>query len=1595
MTFPTDRRGDSGHKRGLHILYRFILALALGLSFLPSAQAAEPAQKRVLILYSFESEVGLYSDFDEALRATLQTGGAGPLTFYTEYLDLARFPGPAHEKDLQSQLKDKYSAEKPDLIFSVSLPAIDFIRSHGEELFPGVPVVICAVDRRWIARRPLPPDLTGVVETTKIGKTLAAALQLQPDTRRVVVVGGTLPYEREWMQEIRNDLREYEGTVEFTYLTDLPMDELLETLVNLPDHTIVLYMMMWRDGAGEYFLPKEVLRRMAESANAPIYGVFDGYLGSGIVGGYLVPFATAGTMAARVGLRILKGSAPDSIPVLSEDNARYSFDARQLRRWKIDGERLPAGSVVLFKPTRVWEVYRRQIVSVILLIIAEGLLISALMVQLRKRRRAEAILGTSEQKYRELYENMMDGFVRVGMDGRILECNDAYVKLLGYEREELLQLAYRDLTPEKWNVFTEGIIREQILRQGYSPLFEKEYRRKDGTLVPVELRSFLMRDKAGRPSGIWTTVRDITERKRAEETLGEYRKAVESSRDIIAVVNRDYRYLLANRPFLEGLSLERDQVVGHTVSEVLGAEFFEGVAKAKFDACFAGKAVHYETKYVSKKNGERDVFASYFPIEGPQGTDRAFCVIQDITERKRAEAELADRLRFETLLAELSSRFVHLPAEQIDGEINCALRRVCESLGMEMASLWRPTLSGPGAVTLTHSWGPVAGPPFDDHLNGQELFPWCFGQISAGKVVAVSSLEELPPEATRDRENWRQFGIKSNLTIGLAVGGDSIAWALSFNTLQEQHAWPEPLVKRLEMVAQIFSHALARQSSDRALKESEERFRSLVENATVGIYRTTPDGRILAANSAMVKMLGYADFESLAARNLEEEGFEPHYSRREFRDRMERDGQVIGLEMGWTRQDGSTIFVRESARAIRGADGKILYYDGIVEDITERKRAEEALRQRNKYIETVFENAPIGFAVHTISDGVGRFVSARYEDIYGVRRGAIDSHYTFFDKVWPYNPAFREELRRRVVADMTSGDAARMHWEKVPLWNAAGQVRYINAMNIPLPEQDLMVSTVEDVTASVEAEEALRKQAAFDGLMTEVLSRFATCPPSEVDTAVVESLRGIAKFIGADHAYVVRFSADGATWSATHEWFGPEVGSMFRNYQAVPMGTVPRTERMLQEGKVVRINSPDDYGAEEVAERRHREAEGHLAALNIPIIVNQRVKGNIGLHCHAHPLPWSDDDVVRLSMVGDAVVTALDRKQSLEELRKSEEKFSKAFHASPVAMTILSLVTGRYIEVNKAFEENSEYRAHEIIGRTPKELGLNVNPAGLEMIIHAMRDPERFRDLETQYRTKSGEIRTVLLSTELIEFGGEPCSLRVMEDITDRKRIELSQRELGARMLMVQEEERRRVARELHDDFSQRLALLAIDLEQLAQRPEATRQEWTQRLQAMWAQTQELTTDIHRLSYQLHPSKLEDLGLVAAVRGYCHELSRQGGLEVKFSSANVPPCLPKEIALCIYRVVQEALRNVVKHSGAKTVGVDLGGGSREVSLVVADSGKGFDVNVARNSGGLGLVSMQERVRYAGGTWSVDTHPSGGTRIVVRIPVPAAAEAKGN
>jgi len=228
-------------------------------------------------------------------------------------------------------------------------------------------------------------------------------------------------------------------------------------------------------------------------------------------------------------------------------------------------------------------------------------------------------------------------------------------------------------------------------------------------------------------------------------------------------------------------------------------------------------------------------------------------------------------------------------------------------------------------------------------------------------------------------------------------------------------------------------------------------------------------------------------------------------------------------------------------------------------------------------------------------------------------------------------------------------------------------------------------------------------------------------------------------------------------------------------------------------------------------------------------------------------------------------------------------------------------------------------------------------------------------------------------------------------DITERKAAEEALTTLSGRLIKAEEEERSRIAREIHDDYQQRLALFANDLDSLREQIETSAPAAKETLRQLWNEVSELAADMHSLSHRLHSSTLENLGLVAGIKAFCHEFEQQQGLEVRFTSEEVPRSIPPETALCFFRVAQEALRNVKRHSGADRAEVHLEWTGDSLHLVVSDSGRGFERTVRSASSGIGIRSMEERLRLVGGHLNLHSQPSQGTRIDAWVPLKAVSQ----
>jgi PAS domain S-box-containing protein len=291
----------------------------------------------------------------------------------------------------------------------------------------------------------------------------------------------------------------------------------------------------------------------------------------------------------------------------------------------------------------------------------------------------------------------------------------------------------------------------------------------------------------------------------------------------------------------------------------------------------------------------------------------------------------------------------------------------------------------------------------------------------------------------------------------------------------------------------------------------------------------------------------------------------------------------------------------------------------------------------------------------------------------------------------------------------------------------------------------------------------------------------------------------------------------------------------------------------------------------------------------------------------------------------------------------------------------------------------------------------------VQRIVEEAMRPESHGQYATEYRTigiNDGKERWISAwGRVLFDRLGQPERfIGVMLDITDKRRLEKVAeasrneiRALAASLLTAQEEERRRVSRELHDQVCQQLAALAIDIGGLAADRVAEDTQHRLKLKALQARIVKASEETRHIAYQLHPSVLDDLGLVASLRGLCKEFSeRATNIALECTDVALPASVPREVASCLYRVAQESLENIAKHSGAKHVSVALTLQKGTVVLTVADDGAGFDQEAVKGRGGLGLIGIEERARLINGKLSIVAQPGHGTRIALKVSLPASS-----
>lgn len=884
---------------------------------------------------------------------------------FIDYLDAKRSSGERHAAVTRDYLLGKYKGRKIDLVVVLDNPAYELILQHRDELFPGVPVVFAGVNDFEPTRLHGIDGVTGVAELMDISGTLKIAMTLHSGIRKIFVVHDYTSSGMAVRKEMEACLAEFEQDLEFEFVPPVTFEELLARMNSLLPDSLGIILTFTTDKSGRSY-PLAQSTQLITSAAVPVFATHQTRLGHGIIGGSLLSGEEHGQRAGDIAVRILRGESPDMIPVDLTGTSSAMFDYQQLARFGISIGDLPRDSLIVNLPESLFHRHKYLVLGTLGVIAVLSLVIIILSVTICRRRISENALRISETRYRRLHESIMDAFVSVDMDGRIKECNEAFRRMLGYDSEEIALLTYKDLTPEKWHLFENEVIKPQVLSKGYSDIYEKEYRRKDGMLLPVELRAFLLRSDQGIPPCIGAIVRDITER---------------------AIQTREIRLL--NRLY-SVLSLVSRAVVRATSPEAFLDQACRVIVEGGgFLLCWIGR-VEPATSAVEPValSGEIGEYVRGLPVfaddrpegRGPTGgciSQRRPVVFNDFLHdplslpwhERAAPFGIAAAAAFPiiragrlwgalTIYSDEIDRFgredIEL-LEQVAGDIGFALDNLDGEFLRKQAEA--ALVESEQRFKLLYEHAPLAYQSLDERGNFVEVNQAWLDALGCTRqdVIGRNFADFLAPGwADHFKKNFPRF-----MAVGEVLGvefemvkKDGSTMLVSFHGKigRDPHG-------RFEQTHCIFHNITEQRRAEEMLQESERRFRSLFENSPVAYQAFDSEGRYIDVNQGLCELLGYSP-EELIGRSFCD--FWPENEREAFSQFVESfklDCQV-NSELLLVTKDGREVSVILAGRVEHGSVGCLMRTHCILTDITRRKQAEDQANTEKETLSRIFESAP-------------------------------------------------------------------------------------------------------------------------------------------------------------------------------------------------------------------------------------------------------------------------------------------------------------------------------------------------------------------------------------------------------------------------------------------------------------------------------------------------------------------------------------------------------------------------------------------------------------------------------------------------------------
>jgi len=694
-------------------------------------------------------------------------------------------------------------------------------------------------------------------------------------------------------------------------------------------------------------------------------------------------------------------------------------------------------------------------------------------------------------------------------------------------------------------------------------------------------------------------------------------------------------------------------------------------------------------------------------------------------------------------------------------------------------------------------------------------------------------------------------------------------------------------------------------------------------------------------------------------------------------DAIFASGRQGSISFQCRKKDGEVIWLESHLAPILDQNGKPVGLRGVTMNVTDRKLVEQSLAESELRYRALVQATPQNVWVTSPGGQFGPLGWQWWEKLTGQTRGEWENlgwlevihpddrefvregWTTALNSLKPYNAEYRVRTK--------TGDYGYYSVNAVPVWTKNGELReWVGTMSdvTGRKKEETLLAGHNRVLEMIASDASLKSVLESIVLLVEGQFTGMLCSILLLDEDGIHMRHGSAPSL--PDAYVK--AIDGLA-------IGPDVGSC--GTAMYSGGTVIVTD-------ILEDPLWDDYRSVAVA-------NGLRACWSTPVSSHDdQVLGSFAVYHRERHVPDADE----LRLIDIAVYlarVAIERQRTRDALLMSEERFAKAFKANPQPMSITTLDEGRYVDVNESFLAMSGYSLDEVINRTALELNIWETPTDRANWLAILKEQGSVRNRETKFRKKDGSFRVLLSSAELLDLSGERFILIASSDITERKQAEQSLTDLTRRLLSSQDEERRRIARELHDATAQQIGVMLLHLARI----EKLSAELGASGRSLIAESinlgEQVLKDIRTLSYVLHPPLLDQAGLATALRWYVKGFSKRSGIKVEFTANRINGNrLPQDVEYSLYRVAQECLTNIRRHANCETASMSLTRTPNAVVMKVRDSGDSQKLSKIKDlesgeSVGVGISGMSQRLIQLGGTLRVESGSSG-TTVTATVPI---------